>query len=185
MSWTGMPSVMHTISSAPPSSASRIESAAARAGTKISEVFAPVRSTASATVSNTGIPSTSWPPLPGVTPATTCVPYARFRNVWNWPSLPVMPWTTRRVEPSIRMATASRHLPRASQLDRLRRCLQHGGRGDDPRMVGLLQDPSALLRVRAVQADHDGHLRVDPLEGLQRPPGHQLAAGDAAEDVDE
>ena len=31
-------------------------------------------STASATVSNTGMPSTSWPPLPGVTPATTFVP---------------------------------------------------------------------------------------------------------------
>ena len=37
------------------------------------------RSTASATVSKTGMPSTSWPPLPGVTPATTCVPYALLR----------------------------------------------------------------------------------------------------------
>ena len=37
-------------------------------------VFAPVSATASATVSKTGIPSTSWPPFPGVTPATTCVP---------------------------------------------------------------------------------------------------------------
>ncbi len=40
----------------------------------MSVVFAPALSTASATVSNTGIPSTSWPPLPGVTPATTFVP---------------------------------------------------------------------------------------------------------------
>ena len=35
---------------------------------------APVASTASATESKTGTPSTSWPALPGVTPATTCVP---------------------------------------------------------------------------------------------------------------
>ena len=35
---------------------------------------APVAATASATVSKTGMPSTSCPPLPGVTPATTWVP---------------------------------------------------------------------------------------------------------------
>jgi hypothetical protein len=36
-------------------------------------VRAPPRRTR-ATVLNTGMPSTSWPPLPGVTPATTFVP---------------------------------------------------------------------------------------------------------------
>ena len=36
--------------------------------------IALVRATASWNVSNTGMPSTSWPPLPGVTPATTLVP---------------------------------------------------------------------------------------------------------------
>src|SRR5207302_1650372 len=86
--------------------------------------------------------------------STACVPYARLRSVWNWPSLPVMPWTTTRVERSIRMATVSRPPARVGQLDRLRRRLQHRGGGDDPRMVGLLQDPPALFRVRAVQADH-------------------------------
>ena len=35
---------------------------------------APVAARASATVSNTGMPSTSWPPLPARTPATTWVP---------------------------------------------------------------------------------------------------------------
>jgi len=40
----------------------------------MSDVLAPAWSTASATVLKTGIPSTSWPPLPGVTPATTFVP---------------------------------------------------------------------------------------------------------------
>ena len=43
-------------------------------GTNTSAVFAPVSATASAMVSKTGMPSTSWPPLPGVTPATTWVP---------------------------------------------------------------------------------------------------------------
>ena len=56
------------------SSASRIASAAKRGGTKTIAVFAPVASTASSTVLNTGMPSTSWPALPGVTPATTWVP---------------------------------------------------------------------------------------------------------------
>jgi hypothetical protein len=40
----------------------------------MSEVLAPASPTASATVLKTGIPSTSCPPLPGVTPATTFVP---------------------------------------------------------------------------------------------------------------
>ena len=40
-SWAGMPSVIAMISSIPASSASRIESAANRGGTKIIAVFAP------------------------------------------------------------------------------------------------------------------------------------------------
>jgi hypothetical protein len=51
-----------------------IESAAKRGGTKIIAVLACVSSTASWNVLNTGMPSTSWPPLPGVTPDTTFVP---------------------------------------------------------------------------------------------------------------
>ena len=74
MSRTGIPSVMHTTRLTPASAASRIASAAKRGGTKIIEVSAPVSATARATVSNTGIPSTSCPPFPGVTPATTFVP---------------------------------------------------------------------------------------------------------------
>jgi len=69
-------------------------SVAKRAGTKTIVVFAPVSATASATVSKIGMPSTSWPPLPGVTPATTCVPWPRLRRPWNRPSRPVRPWTT-------------------------------------------------------------------------------------------
>ena len=74
ISCAGTPSVMQTIVATPASIASYIASAAKAAGTNTIAVFAPVSSTAAATVSNTGIPSTSCPPFPGVTPATTCVP---------------------------------------------------------------------------------------------------------------
>jgi hypothetical protein len=49
-------------------------SAAKRAGTKTMAVFGWVSATAARTVSKTEMPSTSLPPLPGVTPATTFVP---------------------------------------------------------------------------------------------------------------
>jgi hypothetical protein len=42
----------------------------------MTEALAPVLATASATLSNTGVPSKTVPPLPGVTPATTLVPYS-------------------------------------------------------------------------------------------------------------
>ena len=74
MSSTGIPSVIAITVSTPASIASSIAAAAKRAGTKIIEVFAPRSSTASSIVSKTGTPSTSWPPLPGVTPATRSVP---------------------------------------------------------------------------------------------------------------
>ena len=65
ISSTGTPSVMHTISGTRASAASRRAAVANRAGTKITLQSAPVFFTASATVSNTGMPSTLWPPLPG------------------------------------------------------------------------------------------------------------------------
>jgi len=74
MSMAGMPSVIATMTLIPASWDSRTASAAKRAGTNTIEVFALVAATASATVSNTGTPSTSVPPLPGVTPATSSVP---------------------------------------------------------------------------------------------------------------
>src|ERR1700722_14319341 len=97
MSSVGIPSVMHTISGIPASSASRIASAANGGGTKIMVAFAPVSATASATVLNTGQPSCIVPPLPGVTPPTTFVPYSAQPLAWNVPSLPVMPCTISRV----------------------------------------------------------------------------------------
>jgi len=68
---------MQTMTRMPASAASRMASAAKAGGTKISEVLAPSLAMAAATVSKTGIPSWTIPPLPGVTPATTLVPYSR------------------------------------------------------------------------------------------------------------
>ncbi|CAB5049576.1 unannotated protein [freshwater metagenome] len=62
-------------------------------GTNTTETFAPVAAIASLTLLKTGMPSTSWPPLPGVTPATTLEPLATMRRVCFVPSEPVMPCT--------------------------------------------------------------------------------------------
>ena len=45
-------------------------------GTKMMETFAPVSLTAASTVLNTGRSRCLLPPLPGVTPPTTSVPYS-------------------------------------------------------------------------------------------------------------
>ncbi len=68
-------------------------SAAPGGGTKMTVALAPVFLTASATVSNTAKPSWTRPPLPGVTPPTTLVPYSRICLAWNVPAEPVIPWT--------------------------------------------------------------------------------------------
>ena len=71
-----------------------IASAAAGGGTKMSAQSAPAALTASSTVFQTGKPSWVVPPLPGVTPPTTWVPYSLHRAAWKAPSLPVIPCTT-------------------------------------------------------------------------------------------
>jgi len=76
MSSVGIPSVMHTASGNCSSTASSTASAAPAGGTKITDASAPVSRMASASVLNTGQPSWVVPPLPGVTPPTTVVPYA-------------------------------------------------------------------------------------------------------------
>ena len=79
MSATGIPSVTHTMSVTPAPAASMMASAAAVGGTKIRAQLAPSCATASATVFQTGKPSWVVPPLPGVTPPTTAVPYSLQR----------------------------------------------------------------------------------------------------------
>ena len=114
MSMTGMPSVMQMIRGISASAASRMASAAYGGGTKITDAFAPVDFTASVTVSNTGRSRCSVPPLPGVTPPTTLVPYWIICCAWKVPSRPVKPWTMRRVFSSTRTLIA--HLPREPLL---------------------------------------------------------------------
>src|SRR3984893_12810180 len=118
MSITGIPSVMHTTRSRSASTASKIESAAAGAGTKIIETLQFVFSRASHTVSNTGtFPSNISPPLPGVTPATTFVPYSMQPLAWNAPELPVIPWTRSLVLLSTRIDMGFECLPSVSLMD--------------------------------------------------------------------
>jgi hypothetical protein len=87
-----MPSVMATITLMPASAASRMASAAYGGGTKIIEASAPVSRTASCTVLNTGRPMCELPPLPGVTPPTSLVPYSSACSEWKVPCWPVKPW---------------------------------------------------------------------------------------------
>src|SRR5580692_5418909 len=97
MSSVGIPSVMQTMRSSSASAASMMASAANGGGTKITVVSAPVFSTASCTVLKMGQPSCVVPPLPGVTPPTTWVPYAAQALAWKVPSRPVRPCTIKRV----------------------------------------------------------------------------------------
>src|SRR3970040_1828875 len=65
-----------------------------------------VAATASATVLKTGtLPSNVCPPFPGVTPATTCVPYSIICFVWNEPSR----GTRLRVERAVASGDALHH----------------------------------------------------------------------------
>ncbi len=93
ISRAGIPSVMHTISLIPAFAASKIASAANAGGTNIADASAFTACTASATVLNIGtfVFSNIKPPLPGVTPATTFVPYSIICFAWKEPSLPVIP----------------------------------------------------------------------------------------------
>ncbi len=69
-----------TTISMPPSAASSTASETPGAGMNTHDAFAPVSATASFTVANTGIPSTSVPAFFGLVPATTFVPYSRLRS---------------------------------------------------------------------------------------------------------
>jgi len=73
-SWTGMCSVMTTMSLMPALMLWMAASLTASGGTKKTEASAPVRAMASLILSNTGTPSTTSPPLPGDMPPTTFVP---------------------------------------------------------------------------------------------------------------
>ena len=75
----------------PASAASMMASAQKAGATKVMLVLAPVAATACLTVLNTGRPRCLLPPLPGVTPPTTRVPYSIASFAWNVPFSPVKP----------------------------------------------------------------------------------------------
>ena len=181
MSRTGIPSVMQTTRPTPASAASRIASAAKRGGTKIIEVFAPASATARATVSKTGIPSTSCPPLPGVTPATTLRPVPAVAERVERPLVPgdalddearpLVDEDAHAVAPARSAASSA-----ASSMFATRH---------DPRVRRLREDPPPVLRVRPVQAHDDRDPSLDSFQRLEDALRHQVAPGDPSEDVHE
>src|SRR6202049_2572472 len=97
-----------------------------------------------------GIP-TLVPPLPGVTPATTRVPYSRQARAWKGASLPVMPCTTRRVSPFTQIAISVSRFPgrRHHLLGGVRHVL-----GDDEVERRLAQHLAPLLDIGALDPHH-------------------------------
>ena len=106
----GIPSVMHTITWIPASTASRMGSLAWAAGMKIKETLAPVFPTACQTVLKTGMPSTVEPHLSW---CDSCLPcscrYSRQASEWNVPFRPVIPWHMTRDSLFTRIAISPLH----------------------------------------------------------------------------
>src|SRR5262249_48010230 len=158
--------------------------------TKVMLVVAPVASTASFTVLNTGRPWCLVPPLPGVTPPTTLEPYSTISLVWKEPLSPVMPWTMIGVFSSIRMLIGV--LParlRCRPCGLLRRVAGLDGRargfgqglGGDQLQSTLGKDLAALLDIGSRKPHHERYLHVHRLAGLHHALGHPVAAIDAGE----
>src|SRR5437867_1098276 len=182
MSSVGIPSVMHTIKGMLAAAASMIASAAKAGGTKIIVAFAPSLSTASLTVLKTGIPSCRVPPFPGVTPATTLVPYATHCFVWKEPSCPVIPCTINRVFLSTRIDTTISPLAgRGYNLfSGIFHPVSHG-----KLQSGVLQNLLPLLDVGALEPYNHGDFQPNGFRGLHDTVSHGVTAHDAAENIDE
>ena len=173
---------MQTTSGMPASAASSMASGAPRgAGRRCSWRWRPSRATASRTVSKTGTrPSSAiWPPLPGVTPATMFVPYSSMAVEWNSPSRPVMPWTSRRVSRVDQDAHATLPWPPATALAAASSRLAAVSR------LACSRISCRLLGVGADDAHHHRHVALDAGPCLHDAARHLVAAGDAAEDVDQ
>src|SRR6476661_3165389 len=191
-----MPSVMTTARPTPASTASMTAAFANGGGTKMTLTSAPVSFIASATPPNTGTlapaKSTLSPAFFGFTPPTIAVPEASIRWVCLRPSEPVMPWTMtllfslRKIDICLescrcrgRSGGGELGGPARGAVHRV----DHGHQG----VVGLGEDPPALLDVVAVEADDErlGRLVAEVLQGRDDAVGDGVAGGDPTEDVDE
>src|SRR5580658_2414832 len=187
MSSVGIPSVMQTMRSSSASAASMMASAANGGGTKITVVSAPVFSTASCTVLKMGQPSCVVPPLPGVTPPTTCVPLAAQALAWKVPSRPVSPCTINRVFLSTRIAI--KMIPQCV-LNSPRRGHDFVGRifhrvADDEIKSRFHQDLFAFVHVCTFEAQHHGKLDVCLLGSLHDASRQRIHAQNAAKNIDQ
>src|SRR3954451_21793171 len=210
-----MPSVMTTASPIWASTASITAFLAPAGGTKMTLTSAPVSFIASATPPNTGTVapsnSTRSPAFFGFTPPTIAVPEASMRWVCLRPSEPVMPWTMtllfslRKIDISgVPFSVEGPRPPHPSQargepLDEAERRLGGGELGGPARgavhrvhqghqgVVGLGEDPPALLHVVAVEPDDQrlGRLVAEQLQRVHDAVGDGVAGRDAPEDVDE
>src|SRR3712207_1344749 len=191
-----MPSVITTARPIWASTASMTAALANGGGTKMTLTSAPVSFIASATPPKTGtlVPSKSTlvPALRGFTPPTIAVPEASMREVCLLPSEPVMPWTMtllfslRKIDiccvscpVSGRSSGGELGGPARGAVHRV----DHGHQG----VVGLGEDPPALLDVVAVEPDDQrlGRLVAQDAERGDDAVGDGVAGGDAADDLDE
>src|SRR3990170_4838358 len=147
--------------------------------------LAPVASTASTTVLNTGTPSTCPPAFPGVTPRTIFVPYSSICRVWKAPTEPVIPCTRTFVLLSTQMliVVPPSFRPDGGGHDFFRRVLHIGRRNDIQFRCG--EDLLPLLHVGPFLAHDKRDLEAEDLDGLHNSLGDHVAPHDAAEDVDQ
>src|SRR5690606_31576650 len=143
----------------------------------------------SATVLNTG--SSRWvvPPLPGVTPPTTWVPYSIIWVAWKVPCWPVKPCTITLVFLLIKTLMGNSLGCRGSgsrlhSIDDLLGTVVDVVCRDDGH-AAVTQQLLAFFHVGAFQAHHDRDLDAHFLDRGDDALGDHVAADDAAEDVDE
>ena len=127
----------------------------------------------------TGTPSNVCPALAGRDAADDFVPYAIICCVWNAPSRPVMPCTSRRVFLSIRMLTTPPPAPSRSPSAPPRPCSswrrEPEVREDLARLSSLVPVSRMTSGTRAAISFERGHDAVRDV----------VAARDAAEDVEQ
>src|SRR5690606_24937397 len=147
--------------------------------------LASVASRAAFTVSNTGLPNTHSPPLPGVTPPTTFVPYSIICSVWNSPSRPVMPCTSSLFSLSTRIAIVSSPSRPLRGGNRFLSRICQAGRADHVRQRRLSHNLVRFFLVRPHQPDDQRQVDLHLFQRFEDAPRHLVRASDPAEDVDQ